>query len=149
VTQPATQLPRLLCRLNTCACCCCYCHYPQARHRGGPCLSCSDVCVECLRGLLQGLVSSQDLSGLRDELLAALEAAEGSQDVLMDAPNCYYVSKTWVGGFKRRTGGTKSTLEPPTAGEAWAGACCVHAMCVLPGMCFLGCAFGLCLQSIG
>ena len=92
------------------------------------------MCVECLRGLLQGLVSSQDLSGLREELLTALEAAEASQDVLMDAPNCYYVSKTWVGGFKRRTGGTKSTLEPPTAGEDWAGAFCMQVVCLLAGL---------------
>lgn len=88
----------------------------QARHRGGPRLSFGDVCVECLRRVLQGLVSSEDLVGLRDQLLAALEDDEANQEMMSAA--AYYVSKPWVVGFKRRStgGGVAGRLDAPTAG---------------------------------
>lgn len=90
----------------------------QARHRGGPRLACGDVCVPCLKRLLQGLVSNEDLAGLREQLLAALEEDEANQDVL-DAGG-YYVSKSWVTGFKRRSvgGGVTGRLDAPTAGQS-------------------------------
>lgn len=91
----------------------------QASHKGGPRLTCADVCTECLGRMMQGLVSNQDLAGLRDQVLAALEGDEGDQEGLMDAPTSYYVSRTWVNGFKRRSGAGGASggrLEPPTAG---------------------------------
>jgi len=66
--------------------------------------------------VLQGLVSSEDLVGLRDQLLAALEEDEANQEVL--SASAFYVSKPWVVGFKRRTtgGGVAGRLDAPTAG---------------------------------
>lgn len=95
----------------------------QERHRGGPRLTCSDVCHDCLKRLLQGLVDSEDLGGLRDQLLCALDVDEDQQDRRMQACNSHYVSKTWMLGFRRRTGATtrSSTLEPPTAGRIMVG----------------------------
>ena len=105
----------------------------QALHKGGPRLSCSDVCQVCLQHLLQGLVSSDDLVSLRDELLAALEADEGQQEALMEAPSSFYVSKSWVGGFKRRGTASSSRLEPPTAGAhlaCWGPVCSAAMPCL-------------------
>lgn len=90
----------------------------QECHRGGPCLSCTDVCTECLKQALQGLVSNQDLVGLREQLLAALDDDEANQELLACDPTSLYVSRTWVVGFKRRSGiGSSGRLDPPTAGE--------------------------------
>jgi hypothetical protein len=92
---------------------------PQAQHKGGPRLTCSDVCQDCLKRLLQGLVNSEDLVGLREQLLSALDIDEDEQQMRMQTPSSRLISKTWMLGFRRRSStstGSKTTLEPPTAG---------------------------------
>jgi hypothetical protein len=97
----------------------------QGSHQGGPQLRLSDVCRDCLRQQLQGLVSSDYLADLRDQLLCQLakegddHAAAGIGDA--DMPG-YYVSKTWLKGFRMRQGTGGGSLQPPTAGERnWRG----------------------------
>ncbi|WIA08663.1 hypothetical protein OEZ85_008090 [Tetradesmus obliquus] len=88
-------------------------------HQGGPQLRLADVCRECLRQQLQGLVSSDYAAELREQLLAMLadeeeaNAAEGRGDA--DMPG-NYVSKTWLKGFRARQGAGGGSLQPPTAG---------------------------------
>jgi hypothetical protein len=92
----------------------------QGSHQGGPQLRLSDVCRDCLRQQLQGLVSSDYLADLRDQLLCQLakeeddNAAAGIGDA--DMPG-YYVSKTWLKGFRMRQGTGGGSLQPPTAGK--------------------------------
>lgn len=92
----------------------------QAQHKGGPRLTCSDVCQDCLQRLLQGLVNSEDLVGLREQLLSALDIDEAAQDMRMQAASSYFISKTWMLGFRRRSSTSTGSkpLEPPTAGMA-------------------------------
>jgi hypothetical protein len=75
----------------------------------------------CLARVLHGLVSSDDLAGLREQLLAQLEVDEANQEAL-DLGAGYYISKSWLNGFKRRgsSGGSGTASRPidppPTAG---------------------------------
>lgn len=120
----------------------------QARHRGGPRLSCADVCRPCLQRLLQGIVSNEDLVGLRERVLAALETDEAQQDMLQEEPTSLYVSKTWWHGFKRRSTSTSTstvltTLEPPTAGVCGGEAFDCVFFCVSVCVCLeVHCAVG-------
>jgi hypothetical protein len=104
----------------------------QGAHQGGPQLRLPDVCRECLRQQLQGLVSSDYLAELREQLLLRLaeeeeaNAAAGRGDA--DMPG-FYVSKTWLKGFRMRQGTGGGSLQPPTAGvcgvEQWWCRCCI------------------------
>lgn len=77
------------------------------------------MCQDCLKHLLQGLVNSEDLVGLREQLLSALDIDEDEQLMRMQAPSSRLISKAWMLGFRRRSStstGSRATLEPPTAG---------------------------------
>jgi hypothetical protein len=92
----------------------------QGSHQGGPQLCLSEVCRDCLRQQLQGLVSSDTLADLRDQLLCQLAKEEDDNAAAgigeADMPG-YYVSKTWLKGFRMRQGTAGGSLQPPTAGE--------------------------------
>lgn len=111
------------------------CGRVQGSHQGGPQLRLADVCRECLRQQLQGLVSSDYAAELREQLLAMLadeeeaNAAAGRGDA--DMPG-NYVSKTWLKGFRARQGAGGGSLQPPTAGETAGGSRC-SACCALAG----------------
>eukprot|EP00775_Hariotina_reticulata_P004097 gene4097-4344_t len=87
-----------------------------ASHQGGPRLTFDQACPHCLRALLSSRISCNDLAGLKDDVLDALAADEASQ-VELDEGGGFYISKSWLVGFRTRSSmALGRNVQPPTAG---------------------------------
>lgn len=102
---------------------CVACCAAQGNHQGGPQLTLADACPTCLRALLQGLVGSDMLAQLREELLDSLAADEVANAGAPELAVGFLVSKTWLTGFRTRQRLTGGSLQPPTAGVEWGQTC--------------------------
>lgn len=81
---------------------------PQARYKGGPHLSTSDACEQCLKRARDGVAKGSQADELREQLQVVAAAAgtdglpPGSQDAYLHGDGYYWVSKSWLTGEATR-----------------------------------------------
>ncbi|KAL0020878.1 hypothetical protein WJX77_005350 [Trebouxia sp. C0004] len=83
-----------------------------ARCRGGPEFGPSDVCTVCLMDMLHAVASADEQGQAREGALAIAEGLDEQETSSASLSYGYYVSKTWLQGWKKKQGRSMSNLSP-------------------------------------
>ncbi|KAL3150109.1 hypothetical protein ABBQ38_013448 [Trebouxia sp. C0009 RCD-2024] len=84
----------------------------QQRCGGGPDLGPTDVCAVCLLDMLDAMACADEQGQATQTALALAEALDEQEVSTAAACEGYYVSKTWLQGWKKRQGRSMSSCSP-------------------------------------